>query len=65
VLSAYGALQLAVSEHAVFRRDAIVTRLTWRLGAAITHEERVVELTVGEPTPRGRRPRKATEPSEG
>jgi hypothetical protein len=47
VLSAYGPLTLAVSEHAAFRRDAIVTRLTWRIGAAITHPERVVELTVG------------------
>jgi len=65
VLSAYGPLQLAVSEHAAFRRDALVTRLTWRIGAVIAHPERVVELTVGEPTPRGRRPRKATEPSEG
>ncbi len=47
ILSAYGSLQLALSEHAAFRRDSIATRLTWRLGAAITHPERVVELHVG------------------
>jgi HK97 family phage major capsid protein len=64
VFSAYGPVQLAVSEHAAFRRDALVTRLTWRIGAAIAHPERVVELTVGEPTPRGRRPRKAAGPEE-
>jgi HK97 family phage major capsid protein len=51
VLSAYGPLMLAVSEHAAFRRDAIVTRLTWRIGAAVTHPERVVWLTVGEAAP--------------
>src|SRR5262249_19566451 len=46
VLSAYGAVNLALSEHAAFRRDSIVTRVTWRIGAAITHPERVVELSV-------------------
>lgn len=46
VLSAYGPLTLAISEHAAFRQDAIVTRVTWRLGAAITHPERVVSLSV-------------------
>jgi HK97 family phage major capsid protein len=66
VLSAYGALTVAVSEHAAFRLDSIVTRLTWRIGAAITYPERVVELTVGEPTGRGRRrPRKAAGTTEG
>jgi hypothetical protein len=47
ILSAYGALTLAVSDQAAFRRDAIVTRLTWRLGSTICHPERVVELHVG------------------
>lgn len=46
VLSAYGALMVAVSEHAEFKRDALVTRITWRLGATIAHPERVVELRV-------------------
>jgi HK97 family phage major capsid protein len=46
VLSAYGPLTVAVSEHAAFAKDSITTRLTWRIGAAITHPERVVELTV-------------------
>ncbi|MGA5543507.1 phage major capsid protein [Mycobacterium sp. NPDC051198] len=57
ILSAYGAVTLAVSEHAAFRRDAFVSRVTWRLGATITHPERVVELRVGtagsEPEPEG------------
>jgi hypothetical protein len=35
VLSAYGSLQLAVSEHAAFCRAALVTRLTWRIGASV------------------------------
>ncbi|MED5814487.1 phage major capsid protein [Mycolicibacterium sp. 050232] len=48
ILSAYSGVTLAVSEHAAFRRDAFVTRVTWRLGATITHPERVIELRVGE-----------------
>jgi hypothetical protein len=59
ILSAYGSLQLAVSDQVGFGKDTIVTRLTWRIGAVIAHPERVVELTVGEPTVRGRRARKA------
>ena len=61
ILSAYGSLQLGVSLQVGFRKDTIVTRLTWRIGAVIAHPERVVELWVGEPTRgRGRRPRPTT-----
>lgn len=51
VLSAYGVLTLAVSEHAAFRKDNIVTRLTWRIGAVIADPKRVVELRVPSATP--------------
>jgi HK97 family phage major capsid protein len=46
ILSAYGTLELALSEHASFRRRSIETRLWRRIGATIAHEERVVELSV-------------------
>jgi hypothetical protein len=59
VLSAYGRSELANSEHSNFRRRAIETRLWWRIGAMIARPERVVELTVGEPTARRRGPRKS------
>lgn len=51
VLSAYGLLEVAVSEHAAFTRDALVTRITWRIGATISHPERVVSLSVPGATP--------------
>ena len=50
ILSAYGVLTLAVSEHAAFRKDNIVTRLTWRIGA-VADPKRVVELRVPSATP--------------
>jgi hypothetical protein len=46
-LKAYGQLELALSEHSAFRRRSIETRLWWRIGATISHPERVVELHVG------------------
>jgi HK97 family phage major capsid protein len=46
VLSAYGVLELANSEHSNFRRRAVETRLWWRVGAVIARPERVVELDV-------------------
>jgi HK97 family phage major capsid protein len=59
VLSAYGPLTLAVSEHAAFRKDNIVTRLTWRFGAVIADENRVVELRVAGVAPAKAAPAKA------
>jgi hypothetical protein len=44
-----------VSDQVGFRRDTILTRLTWRIGAMIAHPERVVELRVSEPSGRRRR----------
>jgi hypothetical protein len=38
-------------EHAAFRKDNIVTRLTWRIGAVIADPKRVVELRVPSATP--------------
>ena len=46
VLSAFSPLEVATSEHASFRRRSIETRLWWRIGATITHPDRVIELTV-------------------
>lgn len=46
VLSAYGVLELANSEHSNFRRRAVETRLWWRVGAVIARPARVIELTV-------------------
>jgi hypothetical protein len=58
VLSAYGVLELANSEHANFRRRAIETRLWWRIGAVIARPVRVVEA-VGGPCPQGTPAKKA------
>lgn len=55
ILSAVGGLTVATSEHAAFRRDSITTRITWRFGAIVAREQRVVELALGEPS--GRRQR--------
>lgn len=46
VLAAYSPLELATSADASFRRRSIETRLWWRLGATISHPQRVIELTV-------------------
>lgn len=46
VLSAYGVLELANSEHASFRLRSITTRLWWRIGGVIARPASVVELKV-------------------
>jgi hypothetical protein len=55
ILSAVGGVLVATSEHAAFRRDSITTRITWRFGATVAREQRVVELNIGEPSGRRRR----------
>jgi HK97 family phage major capsid protein len=55
ILSAVGGLTVATSQHAAFRRDSITTRITWRFGATVAREQRVVELALGEPSGRRRR----------
>lgn len=46
ILSTYGQLQVAVSEHAYFGSDSVAIRVTWRFGAKIVDPERVVSLTI-------------------
>lgn len=47
VVSAVGPVEVALSEHAAFNRDAVVLRCVWRFGAAAVHPERVVKVTIG------------------
>ena len=46
VLSAYGQVQVAVSEDAYFTSDSVGVRATWRFGQKIVDIARVVKLTV-------------------
>lgn len=46
VLSTYGQLLVATSEHAYFGSDSIGLRVTWRFGAKIVDAARVVKLTI-------------------
>jgi HK97 family phage major capsid protein len=46
VLSAYGQLQLAISQEAYFSSDSVGVRATWRFGQKIVDPARVVKLTV-------------------
>jgi hypothetical protein len=55
ILSAVGSVLVATSEHVAFRRDSITTRITRRFGATVAREQRVVELSIGEPSGRRRR----------
>lgn len=48
ILSAYGPLQVATSEHAYFGSDSVALRVTWRFGAKIVDTDRVVSLTIDE-----------------
>ncbi|MGO3153406.1 MAG: phage major capsid protein [Galactobacter sp.] len=47
IISAVGSVQVASSEHAMFRSDSIAVRATWRLGWAVKRPERIATLTVG------------------
>jgi HK97 family phage major capsid protein len=46
ILSAYGDLQLAVSQDALFEYDSVGIRATWRFGAKVADVARVVQITV-------------------
>jgi hypothetical protein len=46
ILSSYGQVAVATSEHAYFGSDSIGLRVTWRFGAKIVDTSRVVELTI-------------------
>jgi HK97 family phage major capsid protein len=47
VISAYGAVQLAVSSDYYFNRDSVGVRATLRFGAVIANAQRVVHVSVG------------------
>jgi HK97 family phage major capsid protein len=49
VLSAYGEVQLAVSDQAYFGSDSIGVRCTFRFGQKIVDTERVIQLDVTDP----------------
>ena len=48
IISAYGDIMVAVSDHAEFRSDSIVVRATWRVGHVIPRTNRVAKFTVAD-----------------
>ena len=53
IASAVGAVQIAQSEHAHFAYDSIAVRVTWRIGWAVQHADRLGKLTVTVPSEEG------------
>ncbi|WP_395704743.1 phage major capsid protein [Rhodococcus ruber] len=50
ILSAYGNVQLAVSDQAFFASDSVAVRCTFRFGQKLIDPARVVQLTVTDPS---------------
>lgn len=49
IASAVGPVQIAQSEHAHFAYDSIAVRVTWRIGWAVQHTDRIGKVTVTVP----------------
>lgn len=51
VISAYGDVEIATSEHAAFSRQGVAIRASWRIGHGVIRPKRLVKVTVSEPGP--------------
>jgi hypothetical protein len=46
IASAVGPVQVANSEHVLFNQDAVMLRVTWRIGHAVVRPERIGTFTI-------------------